>query len=236
MLRYEVEFVRECFVLFLRTPSGISALNGVSHLISSNVSSNELHRHHFDNLSHSKLCCSVIGPSSPSQSCLPFSVLRYSCIDAPFERVIARADVVKRVQQASFCFQDFLLRRTGLPALRCMTTRAVRCGVGIVAASHLVPDRDFSFFFFLLLSSFFCLLSSFFFFLFSFFFFSFFFFLFSFFLFSFFFFPFFWASSLSRARAPGVWTPTRQHVNSCGAAMPRPEQDVQRLEGRSHFR
>ena len=40
--------------------------------------------------------------------------------------------------------------------------------------------------------------------------------------------------SSCRARAPGALAPTRQHVNSCDAAMPFPEQDVKRLEEEGH--
>ena len=79
-----------------------------------NSSSNSLHHDDVDNLSHLKFCCLVIGPSSPLQSCWPrgatsvetkccgleFFVLQNSCTHAPLERVIARADVVERVQRS----------------------------------------------------------------------------------------------------------------------------------------
>ena len=56
-------------------------------------------------------------------------VLLDSYIHASFERVIARADVVERAQRSHvvfsvhtspFCFQDLLVRRTGLSMHACM--------------------------------------------------------------------------------------------------------------------
>ena len=95
---------------------------------------------------------------------------------------------------------------------------------GIVHVLVIIRLRVVHSFFFFLFCSFLFFFPFFFFFLFSVF-------LVSFFLFFFFLLSSFQASSL-KLQAPGAWTPTRQHVNCCDAAMPLPSKTSEGSKGK----